>query len=73
MKNFSFFEVETGYADELIGALNNKKYMRRTVAVEVAQEKSDKPRLSGFSGRKTSKWPGKRSENRKQRVTQRTF
>lgn len=67
LKTFSFFEVEAGYADNLIGALNNAKFMDRRVAVEIAQEKSDKPKQGGYSGRKPGKWADKRADRRKPR------
>ena len=44
LKTFSFFEVEASYADSLIAALSNATFMDRRVAVEIAQEKTDKPR-----------------------------
>ena len=55
LKSFSFFEVEAGHADDLIGALNKSKFMSRKVAVEVAQEKNDKTGQSGYNGRKRAK------------------
>lgn len=39
LKNFSFFEVEADYANELIGSLNKSLFMDRRVAVEIAQVK----------------------------------
>jgi len=55
LKSFSFFEVEAGHADDLMGALNNSKFLKRKVAVEVAQEKTDKPRHPGFDRKKRFK------------------
>jgi ATP-dependent RNA helicase DeaD len=63
LKTFSFFEVEAGYADDLIGALNNATFMERRVAVEIAQEKTDKPK-GEYSGSRPSKWSDKRPEKR---------
>ncbi|MEI6050790.1 MAG: DEAD/DEAH box helicase [Bacteroidota bacterium] len=63
LKTFSFFEVEADYAEYLIGALNNATFMDRRVAVEVAQEKTDKPRGEYSSGR-TAKWSDRRPEKR---------
>jgi ATP-dependent RNA helicase DeaD len=65
LKNFSFFEVEAGHADDLIGALNNAKFMNRRVAVEIAQEKTDKSGEGKYSGRKQAKWSDKRPEKRR--------
>ncbi len=48
LKTFSFFEVEAGNADDLIEVLNNARFMDRKVAVEFAQEKSDKPGQSEY-------------------------
>ena len=65
LKTFSFFEVEPGYADELIGALNNATFKDRRVAVEIAQEKSDRPRESEYSGKRPSKWSDRRPEKKR--------
>lgn len=64
LKTFSFFEVEAGYADELISALNNATFMDRRVAVEIAQEKSDKPRTDYPAG-KPAKWADRRPDKRR--------
>jgi len=68
LKSFSFFEVDPGYADNLIGALNNAKFMDRRVVVEIAQEKSDKHKQRDNKGHRTAKWsdrkPGKRKTDR---------
>jgi ATP-dependent RNA helicase DeaD len=71
LKTFSFFEVEAGYADELITALNNSKFMDRRVAVEIAQEKTDKARESLYSGKRPAKWSDRRPEKRRRRVAER--
>jgi len=65
LKTFSFFEIEAGNADDLIGALNNTRFMDRKVAVEIAQEKSVKPSDSEYSHKKLSKWSGRKSEKRR--------
>lgn len=67
LKTFSFFEVEAGHADDLIGALNNAKFKERRVTVEIAQEKTDKPRNGEYSGRKPAKWSNRSPEKRRQR------
>jgi len=65
LKSFSFFEVETGYADDLIKALNNAKFMNQKVAVEIAQPKNGKHENNGgYQGRKPSKWAGKKREKK---------
>jgi ATP-dependent RNA helicase DeaD len=63
LKTFSFFEVEPSYADELISALNNATFDNRRVAVEIAQEKTDRPR-GEFSGGRPAKWSDRRPERR---------
>jgi ATP-dependent RNA helicase DeaD len=63
LKTFSFFEVEAGYADELIKALSNATFDNRRVAVEIAQEKADKPR-GEYSGGRPAKWSDRRPEKR---------
>jgi ATP-dependent RNA helicase DeaD len=63
LKTFSFFEVEAGYADDLIRSLNNVTFMDRRVAVEIAQEKTDKPR-GEYSGSRPAKWSDRRPEKR---------
>jgi hypothetical protein len=69
LKSFSFFEVEAGYADDLIGALNNAKFKDRKVAVEIAQEKSDKPVQSEYSRKRPAKWSDRKPEKRRNRET----
>jgi len=63
LKTFSFFEVEAGYADELIKSLTDAKFMDRRVAVEIAQEKTDKPR-GEFSDSRPAKWSDRKPERR---------
>ncbi len=65
LKTFSFFEVEADYADELIGALNNARFLDRRVAVEIAQEKTDKPWQGEHSGKRPAKWSDRRPEKRR--------
>jgi ATP-dependent RNA helicase DeaD len=70
LKTFSFFEVEASYADDLIGALSNATFMDRRVAVEIAQEKTDKPRQEDYSGKRPAKWSDRRPEKRNQGRTE---
>jgi ATP-dependent RNA helicase DeaD len=63
LKTFSFFEVEAGYADDLIKSLSNATFMDRRVAVEIAQEKTDKPR-GEFPEKRPAKWSDRRPEKR---------
>jgi ATP-dependent RNA helicase DeaD len=64
LKTFSFFEVEAGYASDLIGALNSATFMDRRVAVEIAQEKTERPREGEYSGKRPAKWADRRPEKR---------
>jgi ATP-dependent RNA helicase DeaD len=65
LKTFSFFEVEASYADDLIKALTDTTFMDRRVAVEVAQEKTDKPRMSSdFREKRPAKWSDRKPEKR---------
>jgi len=67
LKTFSFFEVEASYADDLIGALSNATFMDRRVAVEIAQEKTDKPRTGGdYQGKRPAKWSDRRPDKKSQ-------
>jgi len=70
LKTFSFFEVEASYADNLIGALSNATFMDRRVAVEIAQEKTDKPRQDDYSGKRPAKWSDRRPEKRNRSRTE---
>jgi hypothetical protein len=38
--------------------------MERRVAVEIAQEKTDRPREEGFSGKRPAKWSDRKPEKR---------
>jgi ATP-dependent RNA helicase DeaD len=69
LKSFSFFEVEAGYADDLMGALNNTKFLDRRVAVEIAQEKTDKPEQKEYSRKRPAKWSDRRPERRRTKET----
>ena len=71
LKTFSFFEVEAGHADDLIGALNNSKFMDRRVAVDIAQEKTESSPQGRYSGRKQSNWSGRKHEKRRPKEAQR--
>jgi ATP-dependent RNA helicase DeaD len=73
LKTFSFFEVEAGHADDLIRALNNAKFLNRRVAVEIAQEKTDRSGRSEYPGKKPDKWSKRKPEKRGWREVQRTF
>jgi ATP-dependent RNA helicase DeaD len=64
LKTFSFFEVDPGYANDLIGALNNATFDNRRVAVEIAQEKTDRPR-GEFPEKRPSKWADRRPEKKR--------
>ncbi|MCE5347863.1 MAG: DEAD/DEAH box helicase [Bacteroidales bacterium] len=64
LKTFSFFEVEASYADDLIKVLNDKTFMDRRVAVEIAQAKTDKPK-DDYSGKRHAKWADRRPERRR--------
>ena len=65
LKSFSFFEVEESWSDYLISRLNNKQFMDRKVAVEIAQERSS-GRNEDHGDRRKPAWSGGRSGNKKQ-------
>lgn len=68
LKTFSFFEVEASYADALITALTDTTFKDRRVAVEIAQEKTDKPWQAGneYPPKKPAKWSDRKPEKRSQ-------
>jgi len=72
LKTFSFFEVEAGHADTLIGALNKIKFMDRRVAVEIAQEKNGRPGKGEYSGKKPA-WYGRKPEKRRRKEVHRAI
>lgn len=63
LKTFSFFEVETEYADYLIASLNDSKFNDRRVAVEIAQEKPEGYRESDRS-EKRAKWSDRKPDRK---------
>ena len=65
LKTFSFFEVESEFADYLIEALNNSKFNDRRVAVEIALEKPEGHRETDRSGKRPAKWSDRKPEKRK--------
>jgi ATP-dependent RNA helicase DeaD len=65
LKSFSFFEVDPDYSNDLIVALNDAKFMGRRVAVEIAQEKTDKQRQGENSGNNPARWSDRRPDKRR--------
>jgi ATP-dependent RNA helicase DeaD len=65
LKTFSFFEVDADHADYLIEALNKAKFNDRRVAVEIAQEKTDRPRENDFESRRPAKWSDRKPDKRR--------
>ena len=51
-RDFSFFEVEAGYSDDLIKAMKSAKYMGKRVVVQIAQEKSEERGEKAYPGKK---------------------
>jgi ATP-dependent RNA helicase DeaD len=73
LKSFSFFEVDADYADDLIGALKNAKFMERKVNVEIAQEKNDSSGHREYAERRPVRYSDKRGGKRKQKKAQGTL
>lgn len=72
-RDFSFFEVEAGYSDDLIKAMKKVKYMGRKVVVQIAQEKNETRSAQVYPGKKPS-WKNSRINGKKNhRKTRRTF
>jgi len=71
LKSFSFFEVETRHADEIIGAINNTRFMDRKVKAELAQERADKTVPDRFNSIRKSKRSDRKYEKRLMREAQR--
>jgi len=74
LKTFSFFEVETDHADEIIKSLSNAKFNDRKVAVEVAQPKPAEGDYTDRKEKRHAKWsdrkPGKqKGENQFKRYS----
>jgi ATP-dependent RNA helicase DeaD len=65
LKTFSFFEVESEFADYLIEALNNSKFNDRRVAVEIALEKPEGHREDDRSGKRPAKWSDRKPEKKR--------
>lgn len=65
LNGFSFFEVEEGYADSLIAALNSARFMEKRVAVEIAREKSDRSKQVEYSRRNPVKTNFRRNGKRR--------
>ncbi len=51
-RDFSFFEVEAGYSDDLIKAMKSAKYMGKRVVVQIAQEKNEERGEKAYPGKK---------------------
>jgi ATP-dependent RNA helicase DeaD len=63
LKTFSFFEVEAGSAENLIASLSNARFNDRRVAVEVAQEKTERG-SADYSEKKPAKWSDRKPPRR---------
>jgi len=50
-RDFSFFEVEEAYSDDLIRAMKKAKYMGKRVVVQIAQEKNEERGARAFPGK----------------------
>ncbi len=70
-KNFSFFEVATGHADYLIGALNNAVYMDRQIVVDAAQAKRNETFAGRFQERGQYRPPEKKNRKKKKKKSSR--
>lgn len=73
LKNFSFFEVESGFADKIIPSFKNKKMKQRDINVEVAEKKRNsgqhddnrtQKRRGKFGDKKEKKSFGSKSKKR---------
>src|SRR5664280_403372 len=67
MKTFSFFEVEEQFSDEVITVLNNAKFNDRRVAVEIAQERTEKNDSGDRSEKRKAKWSDRRPDRKSDR------
>ncbi len=67
LQNYSFFEIESSYADSIISSFKDKKLKKRDIIVEVSESK----RGSG-SGRRSSSRPERGSERKDERRSFRT-
>jgi ATP-dependent RNA helicase DeaD len=68
LKNFSFFEVQSDFSDELIRSLNNAMFKNTKVAVEIAQAKTSCPRPEKQSNERW-KGSGERAKRKKRKET----
>jgi Superfamily II DNA and RNA helicases len=67
LKTFSFFEIEEPYSEEVINALNNAKFNDRRVAVEIAQERTEKDESFRGSEKRKAKWSDRRPDRKSDR------
>ncbi|MBN2665484.1 MAG: DEAD/DEAH box helicase [Bacteroidales bacterium] len=63
-RDFSFFEVEAGYSDDLIKAMRSAKYMGKRVVVQIALEKSEERGEKVYPGKKPA-WKNGRTNGKK--------
>lgn len=73
LKSFSFFEVETRHAGELIRALSNKKFQDKTVVIEPAQGIPGKRVKNGIPERRTENRPDRGNGNKKRKEYRKIF
>ena len=68
LKTFSFFEVESDFADELIRSMNNATFKNTRVAVEPAQAKTAEPGPA-IQPEQWQKGSGERAKRKKRKET----
>ena len=64
MSNFSFFDIDGNYKEDVLLKLNNTKWKKHKLKTEVAQEKKHSPKNKGRDHFKSSK---KRKPRRRKR------
>ena len=62
-RDFSFFEVEAGYSDDLIKAMKSAKYIGKRVVVQIAQEKNEERGEKAYPGKKPA-WKNGRTNGK---------
>jgi len=69
MQNFSFFEVDEKHAQEVVSALNGKKFKGRQIVVELSNDKGDASTTSKRKGSSEGRTRRNQDENRSRRTS----
>ena len=67
LKNFSFFEADSDFADKIIQSISGRKFKNREISVEVASKKRSGKKSSGRDGRDRKRFDDRKPKSKKKK------